>query len=275
MLTTWLDIYQTVAMAFAPPSSSSGISLAADADTAGSGSGDSNSGGTSGNYEGSDEYKAESNVAGILVPLVIFHVLALAVVAARSYARSVMKNSFGKDDVAMVATGVSLSHSLILTAGGGSCGTLRGGGGMGFPSSSRLTHTPSPQIFAFGGMVTFFGMTTVGLGRHYSTIGHDDLVQLNAWDFAQTMLAHMTALGLLKISIALSLLRLSTSKWFQRVLWALIAFVVAYTLLGWFSFLLRCFPLRAYIDPDAPGNCYDVSIFVKLALANTGEWGGG
>ena len=61
-----------------------------------------------------------------------------------------------------------------------------------------------------------------GLGRHTKTISKKDLQTFDKIGFFQSMISALTALGLLKISIALFLLRLSKNKWYSRSLWALI-----------------------------------------------------
>jgi hypothetical protein len=49
---------------------------------------------------------AESNTAMILGVLTVFHVIALAFVALRVYARAVVIKTFGKDDICMVLSAV-------------------------------------------------------------------------------------------------------------------------------------------------------------------------
>lgn len=49
---------------------------------------------------------AESNTAMILGVLTVFHVIALAFVALRVYARAIVIKTFGKDDICMVLSAV-------------------------------------------------------------------------------------------------------------------------------------------------------------------------
>lgn len=78
------------------------------------------------------------------------------------------------------------------------------------------------QLCTFGGMLCFILQGYVGLGRHADTISTADTTVFNHIAFFQSLISAMAALGLLKISIAFSLLRLSTNKVYSIALWALI-----------------------------------------------------
>lgn len=71
-------------------------------------------------------------------------------------------------------------------------------------------------------MIIFICQAYNGLGRHYETISAAEFTQFLKLSFVQSIVAHITALALLKISVALSLLRLSRSRWYTWSLWALI-----------------------------------------------------
>lgn len=62
-----------------------------------------------------------------------------------------------------------------------------------------------------------------GVGKHYSTISASDQIIRGQLDFILILLAN-AGVGLLKISIALSLLALiaTSGAWISRVIWALI-----------------------------------------------------
>lgn len=71
-------------------------------------------------------------------------------------------------------------------------------------------------------MICFVLQGYHGLGHHQDTISTADLQIFNQIGFYQSLISAMTAIGLLKISIAFSLLRLSTNKWYAWSLWGLI-----------------------------------------------------
>ncbi|GKT85827.1 integral membrane protein [Colletotrichum tofieldiae] len=108
-----------------------------------------------------------------------------------------------------------------------------------------------------------------GLGRHKDTISKPDQVFFSKVGFFQSIISAIAALAFLKISIALSLLRLSKNRWYSRALWALIVFVVLYTIMAWLSFFLYCTPLEGYWNKSLKPTCYNLKLFVNFALVNT------
>jgi hypothetical protein len=72
-----------------------------------------------------------------------------------------------------------------------------------------------------GGYICFILQGQYGLGKHQDTILPPDMVEFNKLAFVQSLVSAMGALGFLKLSIALSLLRLSKYRWYSRTLWML------------------------------------------------------
>jgi hypothetical protein len=75
---------------------------------------------------------------------------------------------------------------------------------------------------ALTAQILFIAMGFNGLGHHKDTIKAAIQVQYNQMNWLNSLFGTMGALGFLKISIALSLLRLSKSKWYSISLWGLI-----------------------------------------------------
>ncbi|WQF80705.1 hypothetical protein CDEST_05719 [Colletotrichum destructivum] len=176
------------------------------------------------------ERARESNTAMILAVTGTFHALALVFVVLRTYTRAVIVKTMGVDDYMMIG-------SALCALG--------------------------------GGMVIFIIQGFYGLGRHRDTISKPDQVFFSKVGFFQSIISAIAALALLKISIALSLLRLSKNRWYSRTLWALIVFVVLYTIMAWLSFFLYCTPLEGYWDKSLKPTCYNIKLFVNFALVNT------
>ncbi|KAL0944829.1 uncharacterized protein CTRU02_202716 [Colletotrichum truncatum] len=176
------------------------------------------------------ERAKESNTAMILAVTGTFHAVALLFVALRTYTRAVIVKTIGVDDFIMILAA--------LCALG-------------------------------GGMVVFIIQAYYGLGKHKDTISKADYVIFAKVGFFQSIISAIAALALLKISIALSLLRLSKNKWYSRSLWALIVFVVLYTIMAWLSFFLYCTPLEGYWNKSLKPKCYSIRLFVDFALVNT------
>ncbi len=78
------------------------------------------------------------------------------------------------------------------------------------------------QLCGIGGLVSWIVQCKHGFGRHQNTIPRDSWVKLLEAQFFQSVIEASFAFGFLKISIALSLLRLSRGNWYNRILWGLI-----------------------------------------------------
>lgn len=78
-----------------------------------------------------------------------------------------------------------------------------------------------------GGLVTVLIATAHGLGHHAFTLSKEDQIVYGKTVFAQALLTTVTSLCLLKLSVAVSLLRLSgpaagINRYYRRIIWALI-----------------------------------------------------
>ncbi|KAF9880066.1 hypothetical protein CkaCkLH20_02020 [Colletotrichum karsti] len=176
------------------------------------------------------ERAKESNTVMIIAVTGSFHLIALIFVSLRTYTRAAIVKTIGIDDYMMIMAA--------LCALG-------------------------------GGMVTFIIQAFYGLGKHKDTISTADNVEFSKVGFFQSIISAIAALAFLKISIALSLLRLSKNSWYSRSLWALIVFVVLYTIMAWLSFFLYCTPLAGYWDKSLKPKTYGIKLFVNFALINT------
>lgn len=81
------------------------------------------------------------------------------------------------------------------------------------------------QLAALGGWICFILQGNHGFGRHAKTVSKEDMQEFSHIGFFGSIISAIGALGLLKISIALFLLRLKNNnmwKWYSRCLWALI-----------------------------------------------------
>ncbi|KAH6874690.1 hypothetical protein B0T10DRAFT_415115 [Thelonectria olida] len=172
---------------------------------------------------------AESNLGRILGITTTFHVVALTCVCLRLYVRLGLVKAAGRDDWTMVASG----------------------------------------ICAFVGWLIFVLQSFHGLGHHQDTIAQLDYIELQKVGFWQSIISATCAMALLKISIALNLLRLSQSRWYSWSLWTSIGFVSAYSFMGVMTFFLHCQPMARHWDTRIDGTCYPPVLFVQFALINT------
>lgn len=80
------------------------------------------------------------------------------------------------------------------------------------------------KVATLGGMICFAIQARYGLGKHREFISDDDHRTFSKIGFLQGLISDTGAIALLKISIALSLLRLSADgkRWYSILLWGLI-----------------------------------------------------
>ncbi|KAH8892711.1 hypothetical protein GQ53DRAFT_118711 [Thozetella sp. PMI_491] len=122
-------------------------------------------------------------------------------------------------------------------------------------------------------MIPLFIQASHGLGHHQDTISEPDLLIFNQLSFVQSIVPLIGGIALLKIAIALEILKLLKStawKWYTIILWSLIGFVCAYTFMAWMTFFLFCQPLALIWDHTLEGHCYSIDLFVTFGLVNTG-----
>ncbi|KAK3290169.1 uncharacterized protein B0H64DRAFT_332751 [Chaetomium fimeti] len=171
---------------------------------------------------------AENNATAFTAAVCVFWSLAFVTAVVRFYTRAFLSRSFGKDDVFMVLAVL--------------CG--------------------------IGGLASWIIACRNGYGRHIDTIRPKEFLTLLEAQFFQSVVEACFAYGFLKISIALSLLRLSRGSWYNRILWALIAFTCFYTLFSFITFLTYCKPIAGQWNPSLRPKCYSRVIYRNFGLFN-------
>lgn len=141
------------------------------------------------------EYVNASNAGRIVGVVGAFHAIALTFVALRTYVRVFLVRAFGMDD------------GLIIVA----------------------------AILALVSWICLIVQIPYGLGRHGAVIPQEDRVRFEQITFWKTVISDGFALGFLRISMALSLLRLKSDlNWYR---WSL------FTLIGASILFCCCLPL--------------------------------
>ncbi|KAJ3941175.1 uncharacterized protein N0V96_009053 [Colletotrichum fioriniae] len=121
--------------------------------------------------------------------------------------------------------------------------------------------------------ISFVIQARYGLGKHFLTIDKKyDYVVFNHVAFWQAIISAAGALMFLKVSIALSLLRLSKTGWYKWALWSTIALVFFYSIGGMFPFFLHCKPMSGFWDRNTtpPPKCKDGNNINLFGIINTG-----
>ena len=98
-----------------------------------------------------------------------------------------------------------------------------------------------------GGWIVFLIQARYGLGKHQSTISPADNIIFQHAGFWQSVISATLALGFLKISIGLNLLRLSLGRWYNWALWCTMG-MAALLLYSFFSYLLIQVDLTIFLS---------------------------
>ncbi|KAK6213793.1 hypothetical protein QIS74_09795 [Colletotrichum tabaci] len=179
------------------------------------------------------EYVNASNAGRIVGVVGVFHLFALTFVSLRIYARLFIFRAFGAED------------ALIIVA----------------------------VLLALVAWICLILQIPYGLGRHGLTIPTEDRIDFERITFWKTVLSDGVAMGLLRISMAISLLRLKKDlNWYRWSLYALIGFVVAYSIQAIVWLFVYCTPYSGWwefqwMNPFDP-RCHDFNVFLNLTYWN-------
>jgi hypothetical protein len=126
--------------------------------------------------------------------------------------------------------------------------------------------------------VCFKLRTDYGLGRHTMVVYMDpvNFVKLSKTQYVQSII-YVIGLSTVKISIALTLLRLSFQQTYTRILWSAICFLTLMTLACAGTLIFQCLPVQAAWDlslrPPPLGvgfaKCYSFNVFRNLGIMNS------
>ncbi|GJC99442.1 hypothetical protein ColKHC_08268 [Colletotrichum higginsianum] len=179
------------------------------------------------------DYVNASNAGRIVGVVGVFHLFALTFVSLRIYARLFILRAFGAED------------ALIIVA----------------------------VLLALVAWICLILQIPYGLGRHGLTIPTEDRIDFERITFWKTVLSDGVAMGLLRISMAISLLRLKKDlNWYRWSLYALIGFVVAYSIQAIVWLFVYCTPYSGWwefqwMNPFDP-RCHDFNVFLNLTYWN-------
>jgi hypothetical protein len=182
------------------------------------------------------DYINESNFGNMMAVNGVVHGLAMLVFLLRMYTRGFLVKSFGYDDVMMI-----LAWAFLFC------------GGM------------VAQIYAgYNG----------ALGRHKDVVMATDPSLMEVYgmmSFVQGICVTVTANCLLKLSIGMSLLRLNSNKWYERIVWGLIIFVICYFIEGIVTVMAYCDSLEAHWNPKVmeTAKCYPEELRNTFGTMNT------
>ncbi|KAF2738970.1 hypothetical protein EJ04DRAFT_573411 [Polyplosphaeria fusca] len=178
-------------------------------------------------------YSIQSQLRAIDISLLT---IALIIVLARVYIRTVTLRVFRLDDAFMVA--------------------------------AMLCSVVSCSIFLH--------VIELGMGKHIFAIPPENIPRLIKWNFMVGLVAPMSVC-FTKISISVFLLPLTMRTRFRQFLWAVVVFLVIFTLFTFFTILFGCVPVSANWDftqrPPPLGighaKCLPIPTYRGIALFNS------
>ncbi|KAK7971542.1 hypothetical protein PG989_016558 [Apiospora arundinis] len=179
------------------------------------------------------DYAKASNAGRIVGVVAVFHFIAFTFVALRTYVRAFMVKSFGLDD-----------GFIILSV-----------------------------LIALGSWICLCLQVPYGLGRHGLVIPTEQRMHFEHISFWKTVMTDGFAMGFLRVSMALSLMRLNREiKWYKYSLYAIIVFVVLYTIQATVVLFTYCKPYSGWwefqwMNPFDP-RCFDFNLFLDLTYWN-------
>lgn len=115
--------------------------------------------------------------------------------------------------------------------------------------------------------VTIVFQVKYGLGKHQSELSEDEVTSMLK-AFWVSLWTYYLSICFTKVGLILQYLRIFTQKWFRITAWALLAFIVAYSVWTVFSSVFACLPVAAFWDQSIHGKClpHSVSWFVNAGI---------
>ncbi|KAK8037318.1 hypothetical protein PG991_000664, partial [Apiospora marii] len=99
-------------------------------------------------------------------------------------------------------------------------------------------------------------ITTLGMGRHYSTVSPENKIAINR-DTIFVALFGIMASGLSKTSFAVTLYRLFSDKWMRFFLLFVVVTINLFLNSVWITGFAKCTPIEKVWDSSVEGTCWD------------------
>ena len=109
-----------------------------------------------------------------------------------------------------------------------------------------------------------------GGGRHAKYLSADTIKKNRQLSFARQFL-YLWAITILKISIALFLIRFSPNRYYRRFLKIFTGFITVTTICATLAVLLQCQPVPYVWDKSMLGTCYSADTLTAVWYAINGK----
>ncbi|OOF95097.1 hypothetical protein ASPCADRAFT_515605 [Aspergillus carbonarius ITEM 5010] len=107
-----------------------------------------------------------------------------------------------------------------------------------------------------------------GAGRHTVYVENTATIAMHL-NFA-TQAIYMWAIGLVKVSIGLFLLRFAPRRSYKIFIWVVMVIMALYTIICFFTLVFECKDMRSIWDENVKSKCFTTTQLLKLSYTNTG-----
>ena len=180
----------------------------------------------------------ENRAPALIGVMITGLVISLVVLSLRFWAKTRIVRKVGADDWMMLLSFVSCLEDPVTRI---------------LAESSSMTDS-IPQIFLCCAFGLLGSATHYGLGKHAATLSPDNVMyamKLTWTAFQFTPAAEAAG----KISVAMMLMHVTTSKQWKRGFMVLIILNILINIGMMFSILMSCWPIQMLWDPMVPGHC--------------------
>ncbi|PYH87383.1 hypothetical protein BO71DRAFT_367420 [Aspergillus ellipticus CBS 707.79] len=123
------------------------------------------------------------------------------------------------------------------------------------------------MLLSLSGFAIIIPEVIYGAGRHTVYVGKTAVLAMHL-NFA-TQAIYMWAIGLVKISIGLFLLRFAPRKGYKIFIWVVIVLMLLYTTICFFTLIFQCEDMRSIWDMSVKSKCFKPIQLLTLSYTNT------
>ncbi|RAH54756.1 integral membrane family protein [Aspergillus piperis CBS 112811] len=124
------------------------------------------------------------------------------------------------------------------------------------------------MALSLGGFAVIIPEVIYGAGRHTVYVENTASIATHL-NFA-TQGIYMWAIGLVKISIGLFLLRFAPRRGYKIFIWVVMVVMLLYTIICFLTLMFECKDIRSIWDENVKSQCFTSSQLLKLSYTNTG-----
>ncbi|KAB8070425.1 hypothetical protein BDV29DRAFT_160434 [Aspergillus leporis] len=123
------------------------------------------------------------------------------------------------------------------------------------------------MVLSLAGWAIIIPEVIYGAGRHSAYV-QDTAVKAMHLNFA-TQAIYMWAIGLVKVSIGLFLLRFAPRKGYKIFIWIVIVLMLLYTAICFLTLIFQCKDIRTIWDQSVKSQCFSPTQLLVLSYTNT------